>query len=442
MLKKKSRNLLILVFIILLAICTMLICIKENGDYHRMRERASYVTNSQVSKLQYVMNTLLLKTQSLEMLVVESDGQVEKFDYVAKSLIDNTAIRSLQLAPNGVVSMVYPLEGNEEAFGDLFSDPSRATEAIYARDSGLMTLSGPFELYQGGFGAIARRPIYLENGTSQKTFWGFAIIVLDLPQAFYPAELDKFVEEGYSYQLYRTNPNTKEIQVIDESSKNTLVNPIEISFAVPNGTWYFRVTPTNGWFNIPQILGEALFAIIFSALVTLLIKNYYLTYVQKAEMQKLSFIDSLTALPNRRMLSNTLTDFVKEKNTFALFFLDLNKFKQVNDVYGHRIGDLLLIECAKRLSVYCKNKYIPFRIGGDEFSVIVKEETSSANYKQIRTDIEQLFNAAILVNDIPIKISISIGYSVYPTHSHTADQLLHDADMNMYIMKKGEASIS
>ncbi|MEG1126429.1 MAG: sensor domain-containing diguanylate cyclase, partial [Oscillospiraceae bacterium] len=98
-----------------------------------MRERAKYVTHSQVNKLQYVMNTLLLKTQSLEMLVVESDGQVEKFDYVAKSLIDNTAIRSLQLAPNGVVSMVYPLEGNEEAFGDLFADTSRATEAIYAR---------------------------------------------------------------------------------------------------------------------------------------------------------------------------------------------------------------------------------------------------------------------------------------------------------------------
>ncbi|MEG0321058.1 MAG: CHASE domain-containing protein, partial [Oscillospiraceae bacterium] len=183
MLNKKSRILLIVVFIVLFSLCTAFICVKESGDYHRMRERAQYVTNSQVSKLQYVMDTLLLKTQSLEMLVVESDGQVEKFDYIAKSLIDNTAIRSLQLAPDGVVSMVYPLEGNEEAFGDLFADPDRATEAIYARDSGLMTLSGPFELYQGGLGAVARRPIYLENSASQKTFWGFSIIVLDLPDA-------------------------------------------------------------------------------------------------------------------------------------------------------------------------------------------------------------------------------------------------------------------
>ncbi|MEG0836199.1 MAG: sensor domain-containing diguanylate cyclase [Christensenellaceae bacterium] len=442
MLKKKSRNLLILLFFMMLSLCTIIICIKENNEYHHMRERAKYVTHSQVNKLQYVMNTLLLKTQSLEMLVVEADGQVEKFDYIAKSLIDNTAIRSLQLAPNGVVSMVYPLEGNEEAFGDLFADTSRATEAIYARDSGLMTLSGPFELYQGGLGVVARRPIYLENTSSQKTFWGFAIIVLDLPEAFYPAELDKFVAEGYSYQLYRIHPNTKEIQVIDESSKNALINPVEMDFPVPNATWTFRVAPTNGWCDITQIIFEALFALVLSALVTLLVKSYYIAHIQKNEMQKLSFTDSLTNLSNRRMLSKTLDNFVKSDVTFALFFLDLNKFKQVNDRYGHSCGDSLLIECARRLSVYCGNKCLAFRNGGDEFSVIVKEETPPVNYKQIQTDIEQLFSAPILVDDTQIQISISIGYSVYPTNSHTPDQLLHDADLNMYTMKKEAASHS
>ncbi|MEG0897574.1 MAG: diguanylate cyclase [Ruthenibacterium sp.] len=57
-----------------------------------------------------------------------------------------------------------------------------------------------------------------------------------------------------------------------------------------------------------------------------------------------------------------------------------------------------------------------------------------------KEDIAQLFNAPILVHDIPIQISISIGYSVYPTHSHTTDQILHDADLNMYLMKKEEFS--
>ncbi|MEG0878580.1 MAG: GGDEF domain-containing protein, partial [Oscillospiraceae bacterium] len=245
-----------------------------------------------------------------------------------------------------------------------------------------------------------------------------------------------------SYQLYRIHPNTKEIQVIDESSKSTLLNPVEVSFSVPNATWFFRVAPTNGWFNITQIICEVLFALVFSALITLLIKNYYITYIQKAEMQKLSFTDSLTHLSNRRMLSETLARFVKEELTFALFFLDLNKFKQVNDRYGHSCGDSLLIECARRLSVYCGNKCLAFRNGGDEFSVIVKEETPPVNYKQIQTDIEQLFSTPILVDDTQIQISISIGYSVYPTNSHTPDQLLHDADLNMYTMKKEASSHS
>ncbi|MEG1577462.1 MAG: diguanylate cyclase, partial [Oscillospiraceae bacterium] len=89
---------------------------------------------------------------------------------------------------------------------------------------------------------------------------------------------------------------------------------------------------------------------------------------------------------------------------------------------------------------YCGKQYLPFRNGGDEFSVIVKQETPAVNYKQIQAEIEQLFSTPILVNDIPIQISISIGYSVYPTHSHTTDQILHDADSNMYLMKKGEPS--
>ena len=82
------------------------------------------------------------------------------------------AIRSLQLAPDGIVTYVYPLEGNENAFGSLFDHPERRAEAEYARDTGKMTLSGPYGLSQGGLGLVARKPIYLDNEGREHTFWG------------------------------------------------------------------------------------------------------------------------------------------------------------------------------------------------------------------------------------------------------------------------------
>ena len=85
--------------------------------------------------------------------------------------INYIMIRSIQLAPQGDVQYVYPLEGNEGAFGNIFEDPERATEAKKARDTGETTLAGPFELYQSGKGIVVRQPIYLEEN-GENNFWG------------------------------------------------------------------------------------------------------------------------------------------------------------------------------------------------------------------------------------------------------------------------------
>ncbi|MEG0742332.1 MAG: diguanylate cyclase [Clostridia bacterium] len=433
---KYGRRPVLLFFIAMLLLFSLAVFAKESGDYHHMRDRAYYVTNSQVSKLQSVLDTLLQKTQTLEMLVVESGGNIRSFDNICKTLLDNSAIRSLQLAPNGVVSMVYPLKGNEDAFGDLFDDPDRAKEAIYARDSGQLTMSGPFKLYQGGFGVVARRPIYLQNAQSQKEFWGFSIIVLDLPAAFAPAELDQLVAEGYSYKLHRMHPDTNATQVIDESSASVLQNPIDISFPVPGTTWTFSVAPTAGWFSAGKIIAEAVLGIALSVLFVLLFQSYLVMRHQRSEMQNLSLTDSLTGLYNRRMLSKTLANFIGDSMPFALFFLDLDGFKQVNDTYGHNAGDLFLIECVKRLVAYSRGEYYVFRNGGDEFSLIVPKSMTSERCKRVQNEARALFDKPIVIDGNVIPASISIGYSIYPTDAQTTDEVLHIADQGMYSMKK------
>ena len=120
--------------------------------------------------------------------------------------------------PKGVVKYVYPVKGNEEAFGNLFTDPGRKEEAEYAKDTGNMTIAGPFELYQGGMGVVVRRPIFLTQN-NQKSFWGFAIAVMDVPEIFDKAGLQELKKEGYLYQISRIMEDGSK-QLIAGSKKN------------------------------------------------------------------------------------------------------------------------------------------------------------------------------------------------------------------------------
>ncbi|MEG1947343.1 MAG: diguanylate cyclase [Lachnospiraceae bacterium] len=404
------------------------------------RERTQYITGYQASKLQYVIDSLLLKTQTLEMLVVEENGKIEKFEYICEKLLDNEAIRSLQLAPDGVVTYVYPLKGNEDAFGDLFSDPDRKIEAEYARDSGKMTLAGPYELTQGGMGMVARRPIYLQDENNQPVFWGFSIIILDIPEAFSSVELDKFVEEGFEYKLHRINPNTNKTQIIDESSTKKLLKPIDSSFEVPNGMWTFSVAPTGGWISVPELAFKLGISLVISILFFLLTLAAVELEHQRKVMRNLSFRDSLTGLNNQRMLMETFHRLSVQHTAFSLFYLDFDGFKKINDTYGHACGDLFLIESAQRLSQAFQKEAMIFRIGGDEFAMIIEKKLPVEACGEILDRIAAVFTKSFEIEKYRITASASVGCARYPDDTKSIEELIHIADSSMYEMKKERKS--
>lgn len=108
-------------------------------------EHAGYVASEEINKLQYAIDSRIVKTEILRLILIEQKGTMNDFNSIAEKIYaDDPSIRSIQLAPNGVVTMVYPLQGNENAFVDLFHDEKRRAEAEYARDSGKTTLAGPW----------------------------------------------------------------------------------------------------------------------------------------------------------------------------------------------------------------------------------------------------------------------------------------------------------
>ncbi len=151
--------------------------------------------------------------------------------------------------------------------------------------------------------------------------------------------------------------------------------------------------------------------------------------------------DGLTSLPNRRLFWDRLAQEIRHahrlKKTVALLFIDLDRFKEINDLYGHEAGDLVLCEVARRISRCTRNSDIAARIGGDEFAAIL---TDFSTVDQIDMVIRKL----LLVLSEPINcvtavcsITASIGIAVYPDDASSPEQLLKYADQAMYLAKSG-----
>lgn len=148
---------------------------------------------------------------------------------------------------------------------------------------------------------------------------------------------------------------------------------------------------------------------------------------------------SLTSLPNRNAFSERINQEISaaksEGREFYLLNLDLNKFKEVNDIYGHKTGDLLLVEVAKRLSDCCRgNDYIA-RLGGDEFMAIQSKTQDSEDLPSLARRIAHTVDTSILLDDTLVRTGVSIGVAVYPDHGQTAEELMSKADIAMYRAK-------
>jgi len=155
----------------------------------------------------------------------------------------------------------------------------------------------------------------------------------------------------------------------------------------------------------------------------------------------MAHFDALTGLPNRVLfydrLNKSLSHAKRNNNTFALLFMDLNKFKKVNDNFGHNAGDILLKMIAKRFSHCLREVDTVARLGGDEFAIILTSINESQNAAFVSQRIIACFEKPFFVRkDIECNIGISIGITVYPSDGHDADTLIKNADITMYRAKE------
>lgn len=174
--------------------------------------------------------------------------------------------------------------------------------------------------------------------------------------------------------------------------------------------------------------------------------NYYATFSDISERKaaeervaRIAYHDTLTGLLNRfsldQRLEQVLETACRNSGRLALMFLDMNRFKQVNDNLGHHVGDLLLIEVARRLLNCVRASDIVARLGGDEFVVVLTALPDVRSAVTVAEKIVECLGQPYLLEGIMVESSTSIGISLYPQNDLTAAGLLHQADIAMYHAK-------
>lgn len=149
--------------------------------------------------------------------------------------------------------------------------------------------------------------------------------------------------------------------------------------------------------------------------------------------------DFLTGLPNRRFFEEVFSRAVQDtkgKYLLALFFLDFNNFKHINDSKGHRIGDFTLIEIADRLTKCIRLSDMVARLGGDEFVIVAGGFEDAKAIKKFSEKVLKMFRSPIKILKHKINTTVSIGVAVYPTDSTKTADLLHFSDSALYDAKK------
>ena len=274
--KKKDKKiiriragLVFLVTLLLVFDCTFLV---NQNQQKREKLKAAYTAESTISRIEVQLNRYLAESdlvkKSIEEGLTISDKQFATLSRLMQD--EDNIIKVHEIAKDGIVSQIYPMEGNEDVIGlNLIENPERKTEARLARDSGEYTIAGPFELVQGGNGVLLFDPVYRTDDKGCKKFWGFSILVIDWQKFIKKMELDQLENAGYHYQIWKKGTDDEKI-VIAQCDNLQETDTLEVACTVPNDTWYFEIVPENGWVTMTQKLW-GLFISVLTAFIVMII---------------------------------------------------------------------------------------------------------------------------------------------------------------------------
>ncbi|WP_295893317.1 diguanylate cyclase [uncultured Vibrio sp.] len=444
---KHNRLYLSLVFILYLvsAIASIEWINRGQRDFLRteLLSRAKEELSIVRSQLETTIVSDIYAAKSLSALVtVNPDVEISHWKALAKNILqEGKHLRIIGLAPDDVIRMVYPEEGNERAVGvDYRTIPQQWSSVKKAREIQKVFISGPVDLVQGGRGIIARIPIFTDPPFNTD-YWGCSSVIIDVDSLFHQVGIESF---SYKYDLAIKGMDSAGMDGdLVHGSNAVFDNAFDVQTVFfPYGSWVLagaikdNILTQVPWYRvyIARLIGYPI--------MLLLTLSFFVIYRQYISAYKRSLHDDLTSLPNRRYFMFTLRNLFNDcsqrgcDEAFAVLSIDLDKFKTINDTYGHAAGDKVLAVCAERLKSVLRSTDLVARVGGDEFLVILSRISNSSDVDVVNIELQKaLCQTPVIYEENLIDIRASIGYVLYLHDYPDIEALLKVADERMYQQK-------
>lgn len=430
--KKKT---LVPLIVFLLGMCLVGLIVYKTDAIEKEQKRTTAQLNATTygERIKNEITNGIEITDTLQQILISENGEINYFDTISKNIMSDS-IESIQLAPNGVVTDIYPAEGNEAGKIDLLHDKDRGKISCYARDNHTLITQGPFELKQGGYGIAVRNPVYLNDKNGQEYFWGFTIVILRVPDIFSDS-INALSDFSYKYKLSKTSSPWSDTYEVVYQSDGTLTNPVSYDFTIGEENWKFEVMPVSGWRNAKLIAIVIGFFTSIVFVLSVLIWVWLTSKENKNKFQKLAHMDSLTNIYNRYGFDELVEEMIaKNPNAhYVVALFDIDDFKFINDIYGHVYGDRALKNLADSMKKSFPSDALLGRNGGDEFCILLPNRTYDDAKEQLQqfTMLPKIFSYK--GNDYPFYISL--GYAEYPTAASNRAQLMRCADAALYEVK-------
>ncbi len=357
----------------------------------------TYTAQDTVRRIQSQLDEYVTCSNVLENVILAGYELNEEGFSTLASMLPNEdgVVKAFELAPKGVVTEIYPMEENAEAIGlDLLTAHERAVDAKLAKESMEYTIAGPFELRQGGTGALLLNPVYQMNTAEQREFWGFIVLVIDWDKFVAKMGLDRLSEADYCYRIWKEDSVTGEPNVLVQCPHTFPKDRLTVDCTLPNDRWYFDIIPSDGWIPISYWISDVVICYVLSLLIAVL---FYLLFMKRyheqqyAEKLQLSAAEAQEASEAKtRFLFNMSHDIRTPMNAIMGFTELLNR--NLDDQEKAR-GYLRKIQNASSLLLTIINQVLE----------MARIESGTVTLKLEATDLSALFHSVNTVFEADIQ---------------------------------------
>lgn len=375
--------------------------------------------------------------------VIAAEERIDKatFEAIAARLVRaNPSIRNVALAPGNVITAVYPVRGNEAALGMQYGKvPAQYEAVLEAIRTRRTVIAGPVALVQGGHGLISRTPVFLrDRHGSDNRYWGLVSLVVNVDELF--TDIARIAQRNDLSIAVRRAGNGSAGGLIAGEARVFDAAPVSMYYPLPGaGRWELAGIPREGW---SAVSGMPRWGRVLLHLLALLAGWYaYRTFAGRDRDRMLAEHDALTGLLNRKSFDRDLDEALAqaEPRSCALVLIDLDRFKPVNDTYGHSAGDLVLRQVAERLLQVAHGEDAAYRLGGDEFALLLRTQRGTRDlFYQVDRAVAAIQQPVVLANRSSVSVGASAGVAVFPSSEEPerAPDVFDRADRALYRCKQ------